>query len=60
MKENDLIKSLRYNYIRPHLKNNVIKRTLLIEKIDIDMIDILYFHERLASALRIPKRLLDI
>jgi hypothetical protein len=35
------------------------KRALLVEKVDKDMIDILHFQKRLASALRMPKRFLN-
>ena len=40
-------------------KNSTFKRALLAEKVDKDMIDILHFQTRLASALRIPKGFLD-
>lgn len=44
---------------KKYLERKTIKRTLLIEKIDKDMLDILYIQEKLAAALRIPKRFLN-
>jgi hypothetical protein len=59
MKKNDLnylMKSLRYNYFQT---GSFVKRNILIEKVDKDMLDGIYIHERLASALKIPKRFLN-